>query len=433
MADKLKELVEKRAELWNQNNAILDKAKADGGRELTTDESAEYDAREKDLDAVDQQVEAIQRHNARVDRHKAMGDRLSQRRGEPADTRVEASGQSPITPRNQRSKAVTSERRASAEYADAFEASLKRGLHGLSPQFSSVLQVDQDTTGGFISTSERFVAELIKGIDDATEIRQHCRVFQADYGEDLGFPTLTGDVGDFAFAGEVSPASEDTGMTFGKRAFKVHPLERKLIKASKRLLEGRLMNAESIILDRVNYALNRTAEKKYLLGTGANQPLGMFVASNDGIPTSRDVSTDNTTTTVTFDGLINAEGALKGQYRKNARWVFHRDLLKMIRKLKTGDGAYLWQPSMIASQPNTILNYPYIVSEYAPNTYTTGLYAAILGDLQWYYIADAFGSMAVQVLDQPYATEGVNGYLFDKIAMDAMPVLSEAFVRVKLA
>ena len=69
------------------------------------------------------------------------------------------------------------------------------------------------------------------------------------------------------------------------------------------------------------------------------------------IDTDRDVSTGNTTTAIGADGPINAKYALKGQYQKTARWIFHRDYLNAIRKLRHGDRQYLWQPGLVADRP----------------------------------------------------------------------------------
>src|SRR5262249_34821442 len=132
-----------------------------------------------------------------------------------------------------------------------------------------------------------------------------------------------------------------------------------------------------------------TQEKAFLLGTGVQQPLGLFVASADGVPTSRDVSTGNTTTDIGADGLIEAKYSLKGNYWPRARWIWSREAVKRIRKMKDGNGQYLWQAGLAGGQPDTILDVPYSVSEYAPNTFTTGLYVGIIGDLNQYWIADA--------------------------------------------
>jgi len=172
-------------------------------------------------------------------------------------------------------------------------------------------------------------------------------------------------------------------------------------------------------------------EKAFLIGTGVGQPLGIFTASNSGISTARDVSTGNTSTAIKADNLIECAYTLKAQYRRNARWIFHRDTVKMIRKLKDGEGNYLWRMGLAADRPDTILGHPFMESEYAPNTFTTGKYVGVLGDFSFYWIADAL-TMQIQVLTELYAESNQNGYIGRKES-DGMPVLEEAFVRVTLA
>jgi HK97 family phage major capsid protein len=159
--------------------------------------------------------------------------------------------------------------------------------------------------------------------------------------------------------------------------------------------------------------------------------LGLFTASDLGIPTSRDIATDNTTTAITADGLINALYGLKEGYQRNARWLFHRDVVKAIRKLKDGDGQYLWAPGIALNQPDTILAKPFLMSEYAPNTFTTGKYVGIVGDFSYYWIADDL-NIEIQRLVELYAATNQIGFVC-RYAGDGMPVLGEAFARVTLA
>jgi HK97 family phage major capsid protein len=158
--------------------------------------------------------------------------------------------------------------------------------------------------------------------------------------------------------------------------------------------------------------------------------LGIFTASDNGIPTSRDVSTGNTATEIRFDGLKEAEYSLKSAYRRLAQWIFHRDAIKQISKLKDGEGRYIWQPSVQIGQPDRLLNMAINESEYAPNTFTTGCYVGILGDFRNYWIVDAL-TMTIQVLLELYAAKNQNGYI-SRAESDGMPVLGEAFSRVKL-
>ena len=81
--------------------------------------------------------------------------------------------------------------------------------------------------------------------------------------------------------------------------------------------------------------------------------------------------------------------------------------------------------------PSTLLDRPVNESEYAPGTITTGLYTAILGDFSRYYIVDAL-NMEMQVVDQLYAETNQMGYILRR-ELDGMPVLEEAFARLKQA
>lgn len=419
----INELLEKRMKLVAENRAILDRAKAEN-RSTTAEEKAEWDAREVDIEAMTGKIAEIEGDNAREARQQEREAKLQESRGRKAGISVDPASAT---------QAATNPR-STPEYHAGFSAFLKRGTAGIPQQFRTHLQVDSDSAGGYLSASERFLSGVLQSVDDAVAIRALATVLPAMYGENLGQVTLAGDVGDFSWeAGENTTAETDTTLAFGLRELKIHPLKRKLIKVSKRLIESARVDAAGVVQSRAGYALARTLERAYMTGTGAGQPLGLFVASDSGISTARDVSSGNTTTSIGMDGLINCIGALKQQYLMNARWLFPRDAITQIRKLKDGNGRYLWEPSTQVGKPDQILGREYIVSEFAPNTFTTGQYVGLLGDFSFYWIADAVQNMAVQVMLETYAPEGRVGYLFDKIGADAMPVLGEAFARVKLA
>jgi HK97 family phage major capsid protein len=220
-------------------------------------------------------------------------------------------------------------------------------------------------------------------------------------------------------------------MTFGKRELRPHPLAQ-YIKVSKKLIRASALGVEALVRDRLSYKAAVVMENAYLNGSGVNQPLGVFTAlAGIGITTSRDVSTGNTVTEIKADGLIEAKYSIKPQYWPKLNWIFHRDGVKQIRKLKDGEGQYIWRAGISSDQGDSILDVPVKMSEYAPNTFTTGLYVGILGDFKKYWIADALG-MEIQVLTELYAATNQNGYIL-RAESDGMPVIEEAFARVTLA
>lgn len=278
----------------------------------------------------------------------------------------------------------------------------------------------------------QFVDELLKALDNELFILRLSRRFDLQNAESLGVPTLDADPADSDWTSELLTGSEDSTMAIGKRELHPHPLA-KLLKVSNKLLRSTSdgLSAETIVRDRLLFVFSTTLEKAFMTGSGAQQPLGVFTASSDGISTSRDVSTDNTTTAISADNLIEVAGTLKAQYRRNAQWIFHRDAITKIRKLKDGNGQYLWMPGLQAGQGDRILEMPYNVSEYAPNTFTSGKYVGILGDFRFFWVVFAL-DFAIQRLVELYAATNQVGFI-TRAEVDAAPVLEEAFVRVTLA
>lgn len=296
------------------------------------------------------------------------------------------------------------------------------------------LQADNPAGGGFLLTPQMFVEQLIANIKDLVFIRQMATVYTTDKADGLGVPSLDTDVDDPDWTQEIGTIAADTGLAFGKRELKAQALT-KLVKISKTLLRQNAIDTASVVMDRLAYKFGIAEEKAFLSGTGANQPLGVFTASADGIPTSQDTTAANANSIVA-DDLINVKHDVKLQYWKNGAWVFGRPVLKAVRKLKDSNNNYIWATGLGPGQgfqgnAGTLLDSPYYVSEYAPSTITTGLYTAIFGDFSKYWIADAL-DMQVQVLDQLYAVTNQNGYIARK-ETDGMPVLAEAFRRLKQA
>jgi len=291
------------------------------------------------------------------------------------------------------------------------------------------LQQDLPTSGGYL-VPDGFEKKIIATLEDLVYIRAGASKFRTDGVQSLGFPTLTDDPSDPDWTGEISPAvSEDTSMKFGKRELKPNLLS-KLLKISK-LLTHNASYAMDFILSRLGYKFSVAEEKAFLLGTGDGQPLGLMTPSNMGISTGRDISTGNTTTSITIDGVINTRMSLKAQYRKNASWFFHRDAVKQLMLLKDSNGQYIWQPSVQAGEPDRLYGDPVTESEFMPNTFTAGEYIGLYTDLSYYYIADTAG-MEMQVLNEKYAETNQVGYIGRKYT-DGMPVLEEASARMKLA
>jgi HK97 family phage major capsid protein len=311
----------------------------------------------------------------------------------------------------------------------AFNRYLLSGPHSISEKEYRALQSDSSTAGGYLNAPEQFVRELLKGLDNELFMMRLCRTIPVPGADSLGIPELANSMADADWTSELATGAEDTDMSFGKRELHPHPLAKR-IRVSNKLLRVSALDPEAIVRDQMLYKFFVALEQAFMIGSGSGQPLGIFFPSSQGITTARDVSTGNTQTSITADGLIEAEASLKSQYLRNAQWIFSRTAIKQIRQLKDGEGQYLWVAGL-GGTPNTILGHPYYISEYCPNTFTSGKYVGILGDFRFYWVAIAL-SMAVQRLVELYAESNQTGFI-GRMELDGMPVLSEAFARVKLA
>lgn len=433
-----KQLLEARAKDINDARGIMDKAKTED-REPTAEETQSFDKLMKSAAEMKTQADQIVANAKRMSDLEAEELSLEGSQGrlgslEQANNSLESKSKKSGVFKlkdsvcgDTRNISLTGNR-SSVEHKAAFRSYLLQGSQGVGVQ--AALQKDIDTAGGYLSATEQFMAELIRKVDDLVFMRSLGRVLAPLMTADsLGIPSLDNDPADPTWTSELSTGDEDTDMNFGKRELKPHPVAQR-IKVSKTLLRRSSIGPESIVMDRLAYKMGIVLENGYLNGDGANQPLGVFTASANGITTGRDVSTGNTATEIRFDGLKEAEYSLKAQYRRVASWLFHRDAIKQISKLKDGEGRYIWQPSVQVGQPDRLLNLPISESEYAPNTFTTGLYVGMLADFSKYWMVDAL-TLTIQVLMELYAATNQTGYI-SRAESDGMPVLEEAFARVTL-
>lgn len=391
-------------------------------REMTPEEETrfdklaeEFDKKKAELEKCEEKSKKTEERQRRLDEANEYGN---QSQGRMSDNPPAAGGAPSSRGQNPRD---------TAEYREAFNRFLRSGMDSLNEREIRAMQADNDAGGGFLVTPQEFVNDLLKGLDNDVVVRGLARTIPLVRAESLGVPTLETDVEDAEWTPELKVGGM-TELTFGKRELRPHPVS-KCAKISNKLLRVAAQSIELLVRERLQYKFAVTQEKAFLLGDGVQKPLGLFVASPDGIPTSRDVNAGSSTGP-TGDGLIDSRYAIKEGYIRNAHWLWHRDSVKAIRKLKNVvDGQYIWQPGITGGVPDRILEVPYILSDYCPNTLTSGNYIGLLGDFSYYWIVDAL-DMQIQRLVELFALTNQTGFI-GRMETDGMPTLAEAFVRIK--
>jgi HK97 family phage major capsid protein len=305
-------------------------------------------------------------------------------------------------------------------------------LRGDSSQYSHIRanqQVNPNVQGGFLVPTV-LAQEIIRPVDNPIFLRQISNV-QAIAGN-VNIPTQT-NRGTAYWQGETEPAVA-TSVNVGQRDFKPHRVTVKTSN-SRLLVESAVINVESWLADELNYNVRLKEEEAGMTGDGVGKWLGIFTASNDGIPTSRDVATVGAS--IAADDILSTLMNVKATIRNRAVWVGSRQFITAVMKLKDTAGQYIFTDgagvgnALAIGTPMQLKGRPLYETESAPSTLAAGTYAAVFGDFNYYRIYD-FLNLQIQVLDQdPYASAGELGYVMHRYS-DAAPVLAEAFSRLQV-
>ena len=386
------EMREKRAKLWNTMEGFLDTHRNDKGV-LSAEDDATYANMEKDLNDLSNEIR-------RMERRDAMEAELSKPVNQPITAQPE---------RHEPEK----QGRASNAYKEDFG----RHLRGKAP-IHNVLSESSDQDGGYL-VPEEFETFIVDGLKEANVIRSIAKVITTHH--DRKIPIAVG----HSVANWTPENGEftESNPTFGQKQIDAHKLT-DLIRVSVELLQDSAFSLEEYIANEFARAFGVAEEEAFCVGTGSGQPTGIFTANGGQVGVT--AAANNA---VTADELINLVYALKSPYRRNAGFLMNDATISAIRKLKDGNGVYLWQPSLQANQPDKLLGYNLYTTPYAP-TMAAGAYTIAFGDFKNYWIGDRAGR-TVQRLNELYATNGQIGYVATE-RVDGKVILPEGIQLLRM-
>ncbi|MCL2604316.1 MAG: phage major capsid protein [Defluviitaleaceae bacterium] len=383
------ELREKRTKLWNQAQAFLDSRRVDGI--LSAADGEVFDKMETEIMDIGKQIE-------RLERHRDLGDQMNM----PTST-----------PLHSKPSVYNRANHNNGEYTKAFWNALRgRGI-------SNVLSVGEDTSGGYL-VPEEFANELIIALEEQNIFRQIARIVRTS-SDKLKVPVATA-VGTASWIdeNEVIPESESTFSQITLNAYKLGTMMR----SSTELVEDSAFNIQSYIAQEFARRIGSREEEAFCLGDGTGKPTGIFGGTGGAQEGA------SATTTINFDNMIDLFYSLKPPYRNRAVFLVNDSTMKVLRKIKSGDGQYIWQPSVKEKTPDTILGRPVYVSPYAPEM-AEDAYPVAFGDFNYYWIADR-RDIRFRVLNELYAERDQIGF-FATERIDGKLILPEAIKLLKMA
>jgi HK97 family phage major capsid protein len=433
-----KQLREQRADLILKAQNFLSEHEGEDGL-LSAEDQATFDKMLADAETLEQQSKRREDLQRAVDGLSKPADQRIQidpgaGMGDAPKARVIAVRQGFDADGKPQYVKVPAGERGSAEYEASFSKYLTGGHAVLGPDQLAALQSDNAEQAGYLVPSEQFAAELIKTVDDFCWIRQLATVHTVREARSLGIRKRTAKASTFGWSAEIQAPTGDSALKYGKRSLEPHYLSGE-ITISRDLTRTSVVPIDQEVRYEIARDSGEVEEQAYMTGHGAQRPLGLFVASSDGISTSRDAVTGSATS-ITAAGLTNAKYDLKEQYRRGgvregAQWLFHKDAVSIIAGLTDTAVGFLMRPGrgLQDDDPDTLLGFPLRESEFVPNTYTNGLYCGMLGNFRYYHIADAL-DMEILVLVEVAARTNQIVYVARR-KVDGAPVLEEAFVRLK--
>ncbi len=388
----INELREKRANLWKGMESFLDSRRnADGV--LSAEDDAAYTKMENDLNTLTAEIKRMERKEAlEAEMNKPVSDPITAK--PMTATEPEATG-----------------RKAKA-YKSGFWNAMRQKV--ITPEVQNALQEGTDSEGGYLVPDE-FEHTLVEALQEENIFRKLAHIINTSSG-DRKIPVV-------ATKGTASWVDEEGTITdsddaFGQVSIGAYKLAT-LIKVSNELLNDSVFNLESYISREFGRRIGNKEEDAFFNGNGTGKPTGIFNSTGGaqvGVTTAASGA-------ITADEIIDLFYSLKAPYRKKAVWVLNDATVKAVRKLKDGNGNYLWQPALTSGTPDMLLGRPVYTSSFVP-TIAAGAKTIAFGDFSYYWIADRQGRV-FKKLNELYAATDQTGFVATQ-RVDGKLILPEA-------
>lgn len=384
----LKDLITKRATAWEAAKTFLDAHQGENGL-MSREDSETYDRMEKEVTDYTREIE-------RLTRQKEIDDELNKPMA------------SPLTERPGAGAAPEKTGRASDAYRKAALQAMRTGFH----QVSDILQEGVDTDGGYL-VPEEWDKRLIDVLNEENIMRGLATTLKTSGEHKINIAATKPTAAWIEEGGEL----QFTDAKFGQKILDAHKLH-VAIKITEELLYDNAFNLEAYITTQFGKALANAEEDAFLNGDGTGKPVGLFHETKGG-----ETAITLTGTKIASDDVLNLIYKLKRPYRQKASFIMNDQTLADLRKLKDNNGAYLWQPSYQAGEPDRLCGYGIHTSAFAP-TVEAGKPVMAFGDYSYYNIGDR-GSRSFQPLRELFAGNGMIGYVA-KERVDGLLILPEA-------
>ena len=284
------------------------------------------------------------------------------------------------------------------EYSDAFLAHFKKG------DIQAALNKGANEEGGYLAPVEwdRTITDKLVEVSPMRQLAQVQPVTGAGFSKLFNMGgTASGWVGE-----TTARPNTNTGtfasLGFGWGEIYANPA------ATQQILDDAAINLEAWLAGEVQTEFSKQEGSAFLAGDGANKPFGLLTYVTGGANAAKHpfgaITTVNSgaAAAITSDAIVDIIYDLPSAFTANARFAMNRKTQGLVRKLKDGQGNYLWQPSFVAGQPATLAGFPVTEVPDMPDVAANAV-PVLFGDFKrTYLILDRIG---VRVLRDPYTNK----------------------------
>lgn len=278
----------------------------------------------------------------------------------------------------------------------------------------NTMSVGTGSQGGYTVSTEvaKTVLDALKAFGG---MRSVANVIQTAQGNPISYPTSNGttEVGEIV-AENTSATALD--VSFGTIALPVYKFSSKIVTVPWELLQDSSVDVEAFVRTRMVTRLGRITNTKFTVGSGASEPNGLITAATTG-----KTGLTGQTATVIYDDLVDLQHSVDPAYRQlgNTGWMMHDDSIRIIRKIKDGQGRPIFVPGYEEALPvagaagylpDTLLGRPVTVNQDMA-TMAANATPIAFGDFSFYTIRDVMQVEMFRFTDSVYTTKGQVGFL----------------------
>lgn len=285
------------------------------------------------------------------------------------------------------------------EYTEAFRAHFRKG------EVQASLNKGTDPEGGYLAPVEwdRTITDKLIEVSPMRRIASVQTISTAGFKKVYNLRGATS-----GWVGETAARPQTDTPTFGSQTFTPGEIYANPA-ATQQMLDDAEINLEQWLGNEVETEFSYQEGLAFIAGDGTNKPAGFLTFATGGTHAATNPlgSIEVLTSQVAGGGVDSDElltliYMLPSAFTQNAGWVMNRSVQGEVRKLKDGQGNYLWQPSYQAGQPAMVAGYPVTEMPGMPDIALNAMPIAFGDFRRGYLIVDRTG---VRVLRDPYTNK----------------------------